>query len=87
MLGQLRADHVAHRDALLAALDEALGATSPRPTAAPPAAGSLTRAELRVAEQAASAQAAAHAAQLAGRDAALLASIAACEAGHAELLS
>jgi hypothetical protein len=46
-----------------------------------------TAGTLRAAEQRAAIAAASSAARLSGRDASLLASIAACEAGHAELLS
>jgi hypothetical protein len=90
-LRQLRADHVAHARALAAAVDEAGGApvrakASASPTASPaPAPRSV--AELRQAESDASRRAAEHAGALSGRDAALLASIAACEASHAELLA
>jgi hypothetical protein len=85
-LHQIKADHVAHRIALQAAVD---GYPDP-PTGARAGrsrpAVALHVAELRSAEQHASAQAASRAARLSGRDAALLASIAACEACHAELL-
>lgn len=80
----IHADHAAHRDALQAAV-RSYGGTSPSgpaPTATP-----LTRDALRAAEQAASGRAAAHAAALTGEQAALLASIAASEASHAELLT
>jgi hypothetical protein len=79
-----RADHVAHAAALEAAV-----AAYPRTAVASPSTSptqAMTRAALRAAEQRASATAAARAAALSGRDAALLASIAASEASHAELL-
>jgi hypothetical protein len=83
---QVRADHAAH----LAALQRLLGqfrrpspaaASSPRMRGTP-----RTLAQLRAAEQRASSAAATHAGALDGGLAALLASIAACEATHAELL-
>jgi hypothetical protein len=86
MLRQLRADHAAHRAALHAAiartgsLAELTPSSSRRP--APP-----SKAELRAAEQHAAARSARLALLLHGSDAVLLASIAACEATHAELLS
>lgn len=86
LLQQIRADHEAHLAALLAAATLAAGASpSAVPTAAlgPP----MTRDELRAAESAAARAAAQRALTLTGPDAALLASIAACEATHAELLS
>ncbi len=91
LAGALRADHVAHAQALRALLPAPSTAPSippsnPRP-AATPAAGTLDRAGLRSAEQLAAGQAAARAARLDGTAAVLLASIAACEAGHAELLA
>lgn len=87
-LTQIRADHVAHERALLAALAQATSSNTPSPpptqTSTPPA---LTDAQLRSAEQAASSLAAARARRTSGRNATLLASIAACEATHAELLT
>jgi hypothetical protein len=81
---QARADHAAH----LAALTRLLaGYRRPAPASAAPRGGTpRTLAQLRTAEQRAAAGAAAHAAALDGGLAALLASIAACEASHAELL-
>ena len=83
-LTPIKADHVAH----LAALEAAIGAY-PAPAATPAAArgARLDRAGLRAAERAAAAQGARRAAVLTGRNATLLASIAACEASHAELLT
>jgi len=78
-LAPLRADHVAHLDAVQALLTRAApGATHSRPPA--PAADLLT------AVRAAQASGAAAAAATTGALAALLASISACEAGHAVLL-
>lgn len=92
-LAHLRADHVQHRAAVFAALQQAAGTPSPsvpRPSGAPSGASSHgakpTLAELGAAEQAASLAAAVAAEGLDGADAALLASISACEASHAELL-
>ena len=83
-LAPIRADHVAHRDAL----DGALASYPARsPAAAATRAGALDRPGLRAAERTAAAHAAQRAATLAGPNAALLASIAACEASHAELLA
>ncbi len=84
---QVRADHAAHLAALRGLVDSygvAAGATaSPRPS---PARGSpRTRTALRAAEIRASAAAARRAAALSGSRATLFASIAACEATHAEL--
>ena len=92
-LRQLRADHAAHARALAAAVAEAGGAPAGATTAAsgsagtspPPPARSV--AQLRQAETDASRRAAERAGALSGRDATLLASIAACEASHAELLA
>ena len=80
---QASADHAAH----LAALTRLLGGfRTPTHSPSPPRGTPRRLAELRAAEQRASAAAAANAAQLDGGLAALLASIAACEATHAELL-
>jgi hypothetical protein len=90
LLTQLRADHAAHLSALtgLVATYGAAGASAgASASAAPPAPGvARSVAQLRAAEQQASAAAADRAARLAGAHAALLASIAACEASHADLL-
>ncbi|HEX3336548.1 MAG TPA: hypothetical protein VHS54_08805 [Jatrophihabitans sp.] len=83
-----RADHAAHLAALRAVLAR-YDAAQPAPgsTASAPRGTPRTTAELRAAERVASSTAARRAATLAGADAVLLASIAACEATHAELLS
>jgi len=81
-LAAIRADHQAH----LAALDAAIGRYAAVAPATARGAAPIGRAALRVAEQRAAVRAAQTAAALAGRDAVLLASIAACEASHAELL-
>jgi hypothetical protein len=83
-LRQIRADHVAHHSALQAAVS-AFPRSAPEPRPGPAVA--LDVAGLRSAEQRASARAATHAARLEGQHAALLASIAACEASHAELFA
>jgi hypothetical protein len=84
LVAQARADHVAH----LAALRRTLKATTPGHAPKPTPVHGRPRqlAELRAAETRAAAVAAQHAAALDGAAAALLASIAACEATHAELL-
>jgi len=93
-LAHLRADHVAHREALLGAVQLATGSPSSglspsglssSPSTAP-AQPRPTLTQLREAELAAAAAAASAAASLTGAPATLLASIAACEASHAELL-
>jgi hypothetical protein len=95
-LRAVRSDHVAHERALATAVAQAGRAdlatpapaaassapASPAPSTPPPDAAALRRAET-----AASRRAAARAGRLSGRDATLLASIAASEAGHAELLA
>lgn len=91
-LNAILADHHAH----LAAVKAAVGtsgssstATSPspgKPSPTPPA-GTVTSGIARIVEQRASRVAAARALSLTGRDAALLASISASEAMHAELLA
>jgi hypothetical protein len=84
-LRQVRADHLAHQIALQAALDSyPQSPAGPSPSTSAPA-EALDVAGLLSAESAASAQAAARAARLSGPSATLLASIAACEASHAEL--
>lgn len=87
LLDQIRADHEAHLAALLAEVAVATGSgtlTGFRPL---PFGVGLERDGLRRRESAAAATAAKRALSLTGRDAALLASISACEASHAELLS
>lgn len=84
VLAQIRADHAAHLHALRRLL-----ATYPPSRKLPTGPGSgqpRTLAQLRGVESQAAVGAAQRAAQLDGAAAALLASIAACEAGHAELL-
>lgn len=86
-LTEIRRNHAAHA----AAVQNALRAYRPTPAGATsPSAGrpaALDRPALRAAETAAGRAAARRAAALDGADATLLASIAACEATHAELLS
>ncbi len=86
-LRQIRADHVAHRVALQAAVDTYPDAPASTPPASPGAVAALTVAGLRAAEEQASAHAATRATRLTGRQAAVLASIAACESTHAELFT
>jgi hypothetical protein len=91
VLMAIRADHRAHADAIAAAITE-LTATSPSagPTPSPSTSATVatpTVGQLRAAEQSAHQQLAIACGQLRGVNAVLLASIAACEAGHAELLS
>jgi hypothetical protein len=88
MLRAIRDDHAAHLAALSAAVrDDAFPAPVPKSSASPPpVTGKIQPADIRKAERRASHAAAARAMQLSGRDAALLASIAASEATHAELL-
>jgi hypothetical protein len=84
VIEQATADHRAH----LAVLDALLGRYRSLERNASPAPGTpRTKAQLRAAERAAAAGAADRALRLAGREAALFASIAACEASHAELLA
>lgn len=95
-LRAIRSDHVAHERALAAAVAQAgrpdlvhpvpagpTASSTPTPSAAAPE----DAAALRRAETVASRRAAQRADRLTGRDATLLACIAASEAGHAELLS
>lgn len=79
----LLADHVAHQTALAAALEKYEPATTPRQ---PPVPRAPSKDQQRTAESAAAARAAKRAARLTGPEAALVASIAACEASHAEAL-
>jgi len=82
-----RDDHAAHAAALSSAISAHPGpSSSSTPPPSPPAAAP-TIAQLRAAELAAAGAAAAESSALAGPDAALLASISACEATHAELLT
>ncbi len=84
LLTQLAGDHRDHERAFVTMLADYPGAATPTgvPTPPPPD----TALGLRAVEQRAADAAAAHAAALWGAEATLLASIAACEAGHAELL-
>jgi hypothetical protein len=84
-LRQIRADHAAHR----AALHSAVAAYPEAPTdlRSSGAAQALNVAGLRAAERQASQRAASQARRLSGRQATLLASIAACEASHAEMFA
>lgn len=91
---QARADHVAHLRALESAASpfdrprsRTRTASSTGSSSAPAPGVARTATELRSAEQAASAAAARRAASLDGRLATVLASIAACEATHAELFA
>jgi hypothetical protein len=81
----VRSDHVAHQLVLRAALADYAPAPVPSPSS--PLATAPTRAALRTGEARAAADAAARASRLTGRVAAVLASVSACEATHAELLS
>jgi hypothetical protein len=88
-LRDIRADHVAHLAALRASIIDniyplATPSASASPAAPSPAAPTP---DVRAAELRASRAAAARAGRLSGRDAALLAGIAASEASHAELLA
>lgn len=84
VIEQATANHRAH----LAVLEGLLGAYARQSTAPSRVPGTpRTKAQLRAAEQAASGTAAARAMRLSGRESALFASIAACEASHAELFS
>jgi hypothetical protein len=84
VITQVRGDHAAH----LAALTDLLARyrTQPVHSSAPAAGAPRTLPQLNAAERAASTTAAAHAAAADAGLAAMLASIAACEATHAELL-
>ena len=86
VITQARADHTAHLRALRAVLASLPEPAHPR-RPSPPAGRARTQAQLRTAEARAARVAAAHAARLDGSLATLLASIAACEATHAELLT
>jgi hypothetical protein len=84
LLRQIRADHAAHAAALDAAIADHVGR---RPTTSTPAPTQPAGGTLLTAERSAATAAARRAGQLTGRDAVLLASIAACEAGHAAVLA
>lgn len=90
VLRAIRDDHAEHLAALTAAVrDDAFPAPVPKSSTSAPAppSGKLRAADIRKIEQRAARAAAARAMRLSGRDAALLASIAASEATHAELLT
>lgn len=83
LLTAARADHAAH----LSALEDLLTAyRTPSPSPSPVPGTPRTLAQLRSAEQQAATAAGTRADASSGARAALLASIAACEASHAELL-
>ena len=82
LLLQLRRDHAAHATAL----DAALTAYSRRPNSREQLHATTDMQGVRTVERGASRRAAQQAAQLQGEHAVLLASIAACEATHVELL-
>src|SRR5690242_9563617 len=96
-LQTVRADHLAHLKAIEAAIADALYPNAPSSAAASasasassstsPGAGKVRIADVRAAGQRAAGAGSDRAARLTGRAAVLLASIAACEATHAELLS
>jgi hypothetical protein len=98
LLAGVRADHVAHQAVLRAALGayartagvstaaNASPSASLAPTMPTPTPTQLSRNQLRALELKAAATASRHARALSGPDAAVLASISACEASHAELL-
>ena len=90
LLTQVRSDHNAHLAALQAAVAAYPGTppTAPTPTRPQPSgSASAARANVRAAEQRAWTAAASRARVLTGPAATVLASIAACEATHAELLA
>lgn len=82
-----RDDHAAHATALRSAISAypTPSMSSTPPASGPPAAPTI--AQLHAAELAAARSAAAESSALTGADAALLASISACEATHAELIT
>ena len=84
-LRQIRADHLAHQVALQGAVDSYPQSPAGARPSSPAPAQALDVAGLRGAERRASTRAARRADHLAGPNATLLASIAACEASHAEL--
>lgn len=85
ILSALIADHKAHAAAIEAAI--ATASPSPAETAVGTPTTAVTTAQLKTSEQSAHDAAAADSATVHGAPAVLLASIAACEAGHVELLS
>jgi len=88
VLRQLRSDHVAHAKAIDALIADVLYPSKPgtSPGTVNPPSGRISMATLRAGETRAARVATHRAAQLTGQAAVLLASIAACEATHAELL-
>jgi hypothetical protein len=90
-LGQVHADHAAHAVALQSAIQAHQSTAPSTPTATatitPAPAETSSLAQLRAAELSAAHLAAAESSALTGADAALLASISACESTHAELLA
>src|SRR5581483_2246927 len=89
-LAGVRADHQAHAAALQAEIASYPGSRTPEPYNPPPAVAptpAAALAQIRGAEQQAAIDAAARARTLAGPAATVLASISACEATHAALLS
>lgn len=88
VLRQLHADHVAHAKAIDALIADVLYPARPSPSspAVSTPSGRVPMATLRAAETRAARAASHRAAQLTGQAAVLLASIAACESTHAELL-
>ena len=85
-LRQVRDDHAAHAAALRRSIARYPAPASPLSSSGPPPVAATT-AQLRASELAAAKAAAAESAVLTGADAALLASISASEATHAELLA
>jgi hypothetical protein len=85
LLRTLRRDHAQHAAAIDAAIAERTG-SPPFSSASSAPATATTRADLLDLERAATSAATRRALTLSGRDATLLASIAACEATHVELL-
>ncbi len=92
-LANIRSDHVAHAVAIAATLHVSAGVSvaptgpSTQTSASPDAIPAPTVAALAAAESAAQQAGAAASAVLSGADAVLIASVSACEAGHAALLS
>lgn len=87
LLAALRADHVAHQTAVRAAIADAMYPRTPAKSIRKPYSGPKPEfGDLLAQEQAATRSARTRAAKLTGRSAALLASIAASEAIHVELL-
>ena len=87
VLASIAADHRSHADALAAAIGSPSGPTASPSSSKSALAGTGSVATLLAAERAAQQVDAVDSAKLRGSDAVLLASIAACEAGHVELLT